>query len=84
MNAQELATQLQQRKEKNLKFFAKYFPAVIKSFLNYSLKNAQLNLDPNTLEINLVENGKAIYPLDATAFNRTKRNSFPMPFLLAA
>lgn len=64
MNATELLAQLAQRKERNLAFFEKYFPNIHKSFKDLALKNAQLNIDPNTLEVNLVEDGQAIYPVD--------------------
>lgn len=80
MNAQEFAADMQARKEKNLRFFNQYFPKVIHAFNNYSLQEAQLNLDPNTLEINLVENDKAIYPLEATAFNKNEAQQFSDAF----
>ena len=80
MNAQEFAAGMQARKEKNLRFFNRYFPQVIKSFEGYSLKNAQINLDPNTLEVNLVEHGKAIYPLEAFAYNKNEAQQFSDAF----
>lgn len=80
MDAQEFAITMQARKEKNLRFFKKYFPKVIASFEGYSLQKAQLNLDPNTLEINLVENGQVIYPLEASAFNKNEAQQFSDAF----
>src|SRR5690606_31270509 len=49
-------------------------------FANLWLKNAQLNIDPNTLEVNLVENGKAIYPLNAKETNINEARQFSDAF----
>ena len=80
MNARDFAAQLQQRKQKNLAFFERYFSNIYHSFKDKELENAQLNLDPNTLEVNLVENGKAIYPLEAAEFNKNEAQQFSDAF----
>src|SRR5690554_403114 len=80
MNARDFAAQLQQRKQKNLAFFERYFSNIYHSFKDKELENAQLNLDLNTLEVNLVENGKAIYPLEAAEFNKNEAQQFSDAF----
>lgn len=80
MDAQQFAQQLQQRKEKNLAFFKRYFPSIYEKFHGLKLKNSQLNIDSNTLEVNILEQGQALYPLDANAFNQKEALTFSDAF----
>lgn len=76
MNAQQLVKELEQRKQKNLAFFKEYFPQIYQNFHGANFKNSRLNIDPNTLEINLLENEKAIYPENAKQYNIDEANQF--------
>jgi hypothetical protein len=73
MDAQQFAQQLQQRKEKNLAF-------IYEKFNGLKLKNSQLNIDSNTLEVNILEQEQALYPLDANAFNQKEAQTFSDAF----
>lgn len=80
MDAQAFAGQLQQRKNKNLAFFKQYFPSIHQKFYDLKLKHAQLNIDSNTLEVNILEQGQALYPLDTNEFNRREAQQFSDAF----
>ncbi|MFY9178308.1 MAG: hypothetical protein WAO12_00835, partial [Venatoribacter sp.] len=80
MTPQELVAQLQQRKENNIAFFKKHFPSIGLAFEKHSLSSAQLNIDPTTLEVNLLENGQALYPANVQSYNQNEALEFSNAF----
>ena len=69
MDAQQLSHSIQQRKEKNLKFFAQYFPNIFERFKDKELVNCKLNIDPSSLAIEILKDGKPYYDGKPNQYN---------------
>ena len=80
MDANQLAQSLQDRKQKNMKFFERYFPSIHSFCTNRRLTELQLNLDSESLEVNLLQNGELIYPAQTQAFNSNEAQQFSDAF----
>lgn len=76
MNAQQLVQELEQRKQKNLQFFARYFPDIYNQFKDKTMENSRLNVNPENFEVNLVEDEQAVYPEPVKEFNEQEAQQF--------
>ena len=75
--AQQLLTEITNRKQHNLAFFQRYFPKVYEEFKNRVFKQLKLNIDPATLAIELLDaNGKGLYEGDVFAFAKKEAQLF--------
>jgi len=55
------AEQFVMRRIKNLEFFQRAYPGIYEFFSSYELKSSQLDILPNTNEVDLIENGQHVY-----------------------
>lgn len=78
--AEQLVQEISQRKQKNLAFFEKYFPSIHSAFHTRELKEAKLNIDPNTLSVELLVGGKALYNGNSYEYNRQEAEEFSNAF----
>lgn len=76
MNAQQLVQELESRKQKNMQFFAKYFPDIYNKFKDATMQNSRLNVNPDNFEVNLVEEEKTVYPEPVHEFNEQEAQQF--------
>ncbi|KZZ41107.1 MAG: DUF115 domain-containing protein [Saccharospirillaceae bacterium] len=77
---QEVLASLQARKEKNLSFFARNFPGIHEKVKERKLQRTQVNIDPKSLEVNLMKEGIAIYPEAVAGFNHKEARQFSDAF----
>lgn len=76
MSAQQLVQELEQRKQKNLQFFARYLPDIYNQFKDKSMENSRLNVNPENFEVNLVEDEQTVYPEPVKEFNEQEAQRF--------
>lgn len=76
MNAQQLVQELESRKQKNMQFFAKYFPDIYNKFKDATMQNSRLNVNPDNFEVNLIEEEKTVYPEPVHEFNEQEAQQF--------
>ena len=74
--AQQLVQEIAQRKQKNLAFFKRYFPDIHAAFESRELQRAKLNIDPNTLSVELLVDDTALYNGDSYEYNRDEAQRF--------
>ncbi len=76
MSAPQLVQELENRKQKNMQFFAQYFPDVHRQFKDKNMQNSRLNVNPENMEVNLVIDEKTVYPEPVHEFNKQEAQQF--------
>lgn len=80
LNAHQLVAEMSDRKNRNLAFFERYFPGIAKTFKNRELQHSRLNVDPNTLSIDLLVDDKPLYDGKAESYNHEEAANFSNAF----
>ncbi|EAR09463.1 hypothetical protein MED297_02547 [Reinekea sp. MED297] len=77
---QQMLSEITARKTKNLAFFQKYFPDTYNAFKDRVLESLKINIDPNTLTFEIIENDKAIYNGDVYKTSIKEARTFSNAF----
>lgn len=80
MSEQNTLAPFIQRRENNLAYFKQEFTEIYELFVNYKMKNAQVNILTETDEVNLIVNGQHLYSEGAKAYAEKEVASFRSTF----
>ncbi len=66
----------QQRYQNNLAFFKAHYPEIYRHFVNYEWRGCQFVIDPSSGKVDLNDNGKPLYGMDAKDYAEQELATF--------